>query len=160
MDEVKTLRADLNNETHTQAILEITNSYAMSEFATLTPLTDETKEKLISQLQNFSNSRIFLAQQGEEFVGVGNCFLGFSTFRAAPTLNIHDLAVLPTHRNLGIGGKLLSAIADFAKSEGCCKLTLEVRSDNDRARHLYEKHGFESELPDGVDMLYLSKSMK
>ena len=63
--------------------------------------------------------------------------------KARPLLNIHDLAVLPSYRGRGVGHALLQAAEEHARREGCCKLTLEVRDDNARARALYRSFGFE-----------------
>lgn len=43
----------------------------------------------------------------------------------------------------GIGSQLLEEILDFAKANSFEVLDLQVRSDNVRAIHLYEKYGFE-----------------
>jgi len=75
-------------------------------------------------------------------VGIAVCFFGFSTFRAQPLLNIHDLAVLPDWRGKGIGKALLAAAEERARKRGCCKLTLEVQETNRRALALYETFGF------------------
>jgi ribosomal protein S18 acetylase RimI-like enzyme len=75
-------------------------------------------------------------------VGLAVCFLGFSTFQARPLLNIHDLAVRPNHRGAGVGGALLGAVESEALRMGCCKVTLEVRTDNHTAQSLYRRAGF------------------
>ncbi len=75
-------------------------------------------------------------------VGAAICFVGFSTFAARPVLNIHDLAVLPELRGAGIGTSLLEAASARARELDCCKLTLEVRKDNEGALALYRRFGF------------------
>ena len=87
-------------------------------------------------------SRVWLALDGDMAVGVCVGFLGFSTFQALPLINIHDLAVLPEQRGRGIGRALLAAVEAQARTEGCCKLTLEVQEDNAPARGLYQSFGF------------------
>lgn len=67
------------------------------------------------------------------------CFLGFSTFAAKPTVNIHDLAVLPEHRGQGVGTALLAAVERAARERGCAKVTLEVQENNRRARAVYQR---------------------
>lgn len=52
------------------------------------------------------------------------------------------LAVVRSHWNQGVGGRLLSAVIDFARENDFEMLDLQVRSDNLAAIHLYEKHGF------------------
>ena len=74
--------------------------------------------------------------------------MGFSTFRAKPLINIHDIAVSPAARGQGIGRLLLTRIEQDARALGCCKVTLEVRSDNARAMGLYQAVGFRPSEPE------------
>jgi ribosomal protein S18 acetylase RimI-like enzyme len=83
-----------------------------------------------------------LAFRADEAVGLINCFLGFSTFAAQPLLNVHDIVVLRDRRREGIGQALLSWAEIIARDEGCCKLTLEVLSNNHAALHAYRRAGF------------------
>lgn len=48
----------------------------------------------------------------------------------------------PPQRGNGIGKRLLLAIEQEAKRTGCCKLTLEVQTNNPIAHAVYEKFGF------------------
>ena len=75
-------------------------------------------------------------------VGIAVCFVGFSTFRARRLLNLHDLAVVPEARGRGVGRRLLAAVEARARELSCCKLTLEVKEGNARARSLYASAGF------------------
>jgi GNAT superfamily N-acetyltransferase len=75
-------------------------------------------------------------------VGLIDCFAGFSTFAARPLLNIHDIVVHADVRGRGIGQALLSWAEERARQLGCCKLTLEVLSNNMRAMASYEQAGF------------------
>jgi ribosomal protein S18 acetylase RimI-like enzyme len=83
-----------------------------------------------------------IARVAGEPVGLAICFTGFSTFAAAPLVNIHDLAVLPAHRGRGIGRALLAAIEAEARARGAVKITLEVLSGNPAAQALYAARGF------------------
>jgi GNAT superfamily N-acetyltransferase len=85
---------------------------------------------------------VLLARRDGEVVGVAVCFVGYSTFRARPLLNLHDLAVLPAERGAGVGLALLAGVAAKARALGCCKVTLEVREHNATARRLYARAGF------------------
>jgi ribosomal protein S18 acetylase RimI-like enzyme len=75
-------------------------------------------------------------------VGLINCFEGYSTFKARPLLNIHDIVVHPDYRSAGVGQALLGAAQDLARSRACCKLTLEVLSCNTVAARSYARFGF------------------
>jgi GNAT superfamily N-acetyltransferase len=106
------------------------------------PLPSDVIERLIPGLRSHPTTMIFLAYSGGQAVGIATCFRGFSTFQARPLMNIHDLAVLPDHRGYGVGPALLTAIERRAREIGCCKLTLEVQENNERARRAYARAGF------------------
>ncbi|WP_319531610.1 GNAT family N-acetyltransferase [uncultured Cohaesibacter sp.] len=81
---------------------------------------------------------------------------------------IYSLGVDPDAQGRGIGAQLIGGAEAIARENGCTSLSLEVRTDNDRAIKLYEKHGFELEaqLPayyedsaDGVRYTRLLDSM-
>ena len=49
-------------------------------------------------------------------IGLINCFEGYSTFKARPLLNIHDIVVHPDYRGAGVGQALLGAAHDLARA--------------------------------------------
>lgn len=53
-----------------------------------------------------------------------------------------NIAVLPEHRENGIGQMLLERMFAEAGKQGAGRMLLEVRKSNRSARHLYEKNGF------------------
>ncbi|HEX7052326.1 MAG TPA: GNAT family N-acetyltransferase [Burkholderiales bacterium] len=55
------------------------------------------------------------------------------------------MGVLAAHRGRGLGGALLRRTLDDAREKGFTRVELTVRVDNERARKLYEKHGFQVE---------------
>jgi ribosomal-protein-alanine N-acetyltransferase len=61
----------------------------------------------------------------------------------ADELMINDLAVDPSARRRGLGGRLLGHMLEGARLRGCRRATLEVRLSNAPARALYEAFGFE-----------------
>ena len=142
MSGVHVVDADLDEAAHARGVVEILDSYARDPIGGGRPLGPSVRERLIPELRAQSHARILLALDGDRPIGVAVCFLGFSTFAARPLLNLHDLAVLPEHRGRGAGGALLEAVESCARDAGCCKVTLEVREDNGRARELYERAGF------------------
>lgn len=123
------------------------DAYAQDPMGGGKPMAEDVKARLIPGLRAHPATYVFLAYRNDpradgEPVGIANSFLGFSTFAARPLLNIHDLAVIPKARRLGVGRKLLDAVAEKAKSLDCCAVTLEVRDDNPAARKLYADYGF------------------
>ena len=76
------------------------------------------------------------------------------------------IGVLQEYSGRGYGGQLIQAIDHWAKEKNISKIELTVMAHNERAIHLYKKHGFEKEgvkrqsvLIDGVlkDEYYMGK---
>ncbi|GAA2230328.1 ribosomal protein S18-alanine N-acetyltransferase [Kitasatospora cystarginea] len=57
--------------------------------------------------------------------------------------DVQTIAVEPGHQGAGLGAALLTDLVAEAARRGCAELLLEVRVDNLRAQHLYERFGFE-----------------
>ena len=57
--------------------------------------------------------------------------------------DVMTVATATAHQHKGIGRLLLDELVRRAVSRGCEALLLEVRADNDAARKLYERNGFE-----------------
>lgn len=143
---IETVEADLSRTEHQDAVLELINAYAMDPMGDGRPLAPDVRSALIPGLRKHPTTVIFLAYQGSEAVGIAVCFVGFSTFKARPLVNIHDLAVLPAHRGQGAGRRLLAAVERKARELGCCRITLEVQENNHRARRVYSAAGFEQSV--------------
>lgn len=141
------LLADLANPDHQAAIVDLLDMYCRDQFGDGQPLSDQARTDLIPGLVNHGGARVFLAYEDNRPVGLAICLVGFSSFRAKPLLNIHDIAVRPEARGRGIGRQLLKAIEEDARELGCCKVTLEVRSDNVHAQELYKGVGFKASQP-------------
>lgn len=105
-------------------------------------LDAQQQQELVRQLSANPMCRCFLLSDGDRYVGFSTCFFITSTFKVKPYLYVHDLYVEESSEDKGLGTHLLSAIVDYARQQGCCKVTLEVRSDNARAMHVYQKLGF------------------
>ena len=69
-------------------------------------------------------------------------FEAFSTFSCKPLINIHDVVVLNEYRGNAVSQKMLDKVEEIAKTKGCCKVTLEVLSNNKVAKSAYSKFGF------------------
>jgi ribosomal protein S18 acetylase RimI-like enzyme len=136
-------RANLADPADAAAILGLIDAYARDPRGGGEALPQAVRERLVPGLAAHPTARAWLAFEGNEAVGVCVGFIGFSTFRARPLLNIHDLAVLSGQRGRGVGQALLAAAESHARAEGCCKLTLEVQEDNLPARRLYARFGFD-----------------
>jgi ribosomal protein S18 acetylase RimI-like enzyme len=140
--------ADLDNASHQAAIVELLDMYCRDQFGDGRPLSAEARQRLIPGLVQHGGARVFLADVDGQPAGVAICFVGFSTFKAKPLVNIHDIAVAPQYRGRGVGRELLAAVEAHAREFGCCKVTLEVRSDNAVAMQAYRRAGFQSTDPE------------
>jgi len=161
VQEIEIVEADLDLAEHQQAVLELTDAYARDPMGNGKPLSDRVRRNLIPRLRQHPTTVIFIARQGSNAIGIANCFIGFSTFAARPLINVSDLAVLPGHREMGIGRLLLEAVERKARAIGCCKLTIEVQQNNHRARHVYESVGFAQAVyvEEAGGALFLSKPL-
>lgn len=142
MADLTAIEANLEDAAHQRAIRSLLDGYARDPMGDGRALPRDVLERLIPGLQRHPTSLVFLAFDGDEAIGLAVCFVGFSTFAARPLVNLHDLAVTPGQRGRGAGRLLLQRVEARARELGCCRLTLEVRSDNDRARGLYASFGF------------------
>lgn len=62
---------------------------------------------------------------------------------AGDTADVMTIGVAPQAQGKGVGRALLNWMLCEARSAAAQVMLLEVRADNDRARHLYERNGFE-----------------
>jgi ribosomal protein S18 acetylase RimI-like enzyme len=141
---VEVIEADLTQPAHAQAVVDLLNRYAQEPAGGGAGLDEWVKQNLIAALQRRRDALILLAPYEGQAVGLMNAFEGFSTFAAAPLLNIHDVYVLPSLRGKGIARALFEYAERVAGHRGCCKMTLEVLSDNLSAQRLYRTLGFEA----------------
>jgi ribosomal protein S18 acetylase RimI-like enzyme len=138
--------ADFDDERDVDGFIAVLDSYASSAIGGGRALAADVRERVVPMLRAHPTSLVLLALHDDERVGIAVCFFGLSTFRARPLLNIHDLAVLPQYQGKGVGPALLEAVQERARDKGCCNLTLEVLDDNERARAVYRRFGFEDSV--------------
>jgi ribosomal protein S18 acetylase RimI-like enzyme len=142
MENIEVIVGDITNRQYATDMLKILNDYMLDPMGKSAPLDEELSAQILTGLSVQPNYVFFLAYKNSECVGMANCFINFSTFKAKQLLNIHDFAVSPQARKMGVGEKLLQFILDYSKSKGYCRVNLEVRYDNPKAQNLYKKTGF------------------
>lgn len=133
--------ADYRDARDAADVVALLDAYARDPMGGGEPLRDDVKARLADDLGANRQAFSLIARIDDHAVGLANCFMGYSTFAAAPLVNIHDLAVLPEARGRGVGKALLAAVEAEALKRGACKITLEVLSGNP-ARHLYAREGY------------------
>ncbi|MGD9985625.1 ribosomal protein S18-alanine N-acetyltransferase [Pseudonocardia sp.] len=73
---------------------------------------------------------------------VGYAGLAFTAGPPQPEAEVHTIGVDPAHQGRGLGRVLLHRLLTPADEAGAT-IFLEVRTDNEPARRLYESEGFE-----------------
>lgn len=166
-------RIDFDRPEHAAAFLDLLDHYACDAMGGGAPLAAEVRAGLVDALRVLPHYFGALAwaeegmstgeqAQGRRMaVGLINCFSAFSTFAAKLLLNVHDLVVRDGWRGAGVGQSLLAFAEASARQQGCCKLTLEVLSNNTIALRAYEKAGFAPYVldPAAGQALFLQKKL-
>lgn len=135
-------QADYQNPEHALVMVDLLDAYARDPMGGGEPLSQFVKDNLVVELAKRYFAVSLIAFADTKPVGLLNAFEGFSTFKAKPLINIHDIIVLSEYRGMQIGQKLLQAIEAIARQRKCCKITLEVLNGNKVAQDVYRKAGF------------------
>ena len=141
-DELQVLRADYANPLHASALVALLDAYAQDPAGGGHALSDHAKAHLVFELAARPQAYSVLAFDGEQPVGLVYCIEGFSTFACRPLVNVHDVAVLASHRGRRVAEQMLALAETLARERGACKLTLEVLPGNYPAMRLYQRIGF------------------
>jgi len=140
--DVRVAAVDLDDPAQAASFLALLDHYARDPMGGGDGLHPGVRARLPAALRMQPGFHGALAWQGADAVGLINCFTGFSTFAAQALLNVHDIVVHQDERGRGIGQSLLAWAETRARELGCCKLTLEVLSRNERAMASYRRAGF------------------
>lgn len=103
------------------------------------PISPEEEAEIIEEKNESPRNALFLAIKGERIIGSAS--IETYSRRMAHRAEF-GISVLKAEWDRGIGSRLLETILQHAKSHQVEIIELEVRSDNARAIHLYEKYGF------------------
>lgn len=138
------LRADYHDPLHARALVDLLDAYARDPAGGGHALAPYARDNLVRSLAALPQAFSVLAFDGDTAVGLVNCIEGFSTFACRPLVNVHDLAVLPSHRGQRVAERMLELVEQIARERKACKLTLEVLSGNTSANRLYARFGFDA----------------
>jgi ribosomal protein S18 acetylase RimI-like enzyme len=141
-NKLQVLRADYSNPAHGTALVALLDAYARDPMGGAHPLSEFARANLVACLAVRPQAYSVLAFAGDVPVGLVNCIEGFSTFACEPLVNVHDVAVLASHRGQGVAEKMLALAETMARERGACKMTLEVLQGNTGADRLYRRLGF------------------
>lgn len=138
---------DYTNEVHCSQLAYLINHYISDPMGGGTPLTPLQQLRMVDGLANHPASFVLFILANDQIAGLATCFINFSTFKAKPYINIHDIIIEKEHRGNGYGKLLLRKIELIARERKYCKITLEVREDNYSAQNLYKELGYNHSVP-------------
>jgi [ribosomal protein S18]-alanine N-acetyltransferase len=120
-----------------------------------------SRQMLEAELAEQPRSRYYLIAADD---GVVTGYAGLLV--AANQADVLTLAVAADRQGQGTGSALLDALLAEAQLRGCTEVFLEVRTDNDRAQHLYRSRGFRQigirkgyYQPSGADALVMRRDL-
>ncbi len=134
--------ADLSDPEQGKALVNLLDQYARHPMGGGQELSTFTRINLAATLRDRSDCTVIMAYADDQAVGLCNCFQGFSTFACKPILNIHDIYVAEDFRGQGIAGQMMAYAEQLASDQGCCKVTLEVLTENHAAKAAYMTAGY------------------
>lgn len=95
------------------------------------------KMAFMSEIRKTDVSLYLVLRNQEEMVAFIGCWF------TKDESHITNIAVSKYYQDRGIGRFLMQYMIDLMRSEGSQKMTLEVRTNNEPAKHLYHSLGFE-----------------
>lgn len=66
----------------------------------------------------------------------------FLAMQGLTEMHLLNIAVAPDAQSQGHARRMLDALQDLARAQGCEQIWLEVRRSNERARQVYARYGF------------------
>ena len=103
------------------------------------PFSVEAEAEFIANMENSNDDIMLLVKCDEKIVG---CASLSRLPRRMKHRGDFAISVAKDYWNKGIGSQLLDNMITFARENDFEVIDLQVRSDNKRAIHLYEKYGF------------------
>ncbi|AMK76840.1 MULTISPECIES: GNAT family N-acetyltransferase [Methylomonas] len=87
---------------------------------------------------------ILVARTENRIVGMVNLLYTVSTALGGRVAWLEDMTVLSGARGNGVGSLLLERAVEFARQNGCHRLTLLTDADNLQAQRFYQRQGFKA----------------
>lgn len=141
---INIIQANYNDSQQAKDIPYLLNKYACDPMGGGEVLDKYVLDNIANELNKIPHVFTVICYVNNQPAGLINCFEAFSTFTCKPLVNIHDVIVLEEFRGHGICQQMLEKVEEIALSKGCCKITLEVLSENKTAKSSYTRFGFSS----------------
>ena len=115
-------------------------------------MTIESEERWVNNIRSSPNTIAVACYVDGKIAG--NCEISFRGGMKTSHRAIVAIAILKEYWNLGIGSAMFRELIAVAKERGTEIVELEFIEGNERAKHLYEKHGFNivSEKPNAFKL--------
>ncbi|MEN5083639.1 GNAT family N-acetyltransferase [Bosea sp. TWI1241] len=81
----------------------------------------------------------FIAQRGEETLGIVNYVLHRTTWSPKEICYLQDLYTVEAARGTGVGRRLIEAVRAMAEAKGCFRVYWQTHESNLQAQALYDK---------------------
>jgi GNAT superfamily N-acetyltransferase len=119
-------------------------SLLFSQEADFEPNREAQRRGLALIINNPDIGLIVVAREDNEIIGMVNLLYTVSTALGDRVAILEDMIVCPSARGSGVGSELLEQAIEFARCNGCKRITLLTDSTNQSAQRFYQKHGFGS----------------
>jgi GNAT superfamily N-acetyltransferase len=106
------------------------------------PDTAKQSAALKQIIEHPQTGRILVLREGKTIIGMVSLLFTVSTACGGRVALLEDMIMHPQSRNDGHGSKLLQAAIEFARREGCLRITLLTDRANDSAIRFYQRQGF------------------
>ena len=95
---------------------------------------------------NEQRSTVFVAEHGDALTGFTQLYPALCSVDMQPFYVLYDLFVDPRRRRLGVGRALMNTAADWARTQGACRIDLETAHSNVIGQGLYESLGYKQDF--------------
>jgi ribosomal-protein-alanine N-acetyltransferase len=106
------------------------------------PWSRSVFESELRQVESGSRHYVVARDRSRRRRVVGYAGLWFVQEPNGDQAHVTNIVVAPDSRRLGVGTRLMTALAGTAIERGCAAWTLEVRASNAAAQDLYRRFGF------------------
>ena len=103
-------------------------------------LSPKKAKEVFKKIKSDRNYKIYVAVLDSKIVGTTTLFIEQKFIHSGGKVgHIEDVSVIKEHQGTGIGQKVVKALLEYAKKEGCYKTILDCTDD---LIPFYEKIGF------------------
>jgi GNAT superfamily N-acetyltransferase len=99
----------------------------------------ERAREALKEAMASEESVVLVAEHRGEPLGFATGYLELNSVRFGQRCWVEDLAVSPEHRSEGVGGRLLDAVADWARDRGATHLELDTGLAREDAQRFYKR---------------------